>query len=190
MSDRPAEIHWETDRDIPRLHRVDGPALRFRDGWDVHCVRGVLMPRADGRAMADGTITARQILDQSNAEVRRVLVDVYDRTEKGRWLRDVGADVIHSDVDWMGRPRRLLRIEQPGDEPYVAVEVTNSTPELEGELAGKYKVYVGRCHPELKPHSDRGAHHKDPKAQEMTCQNAIASRYGFYGHEYRPCIET
>ncbi|HSD86095.1 MAG TPA: hypothetical protein VLB44_01225, partial [Kofleriaceae bacterium] len=176
--------------DRGRLHRTDGPALAWRDGYALYSVHGIRMSPETGAAMAAGKLTARQVLDERNAEVRRVLVAQYNASDSGRWVRDLGAAPIHSDVDSMGRPRALYRIEQQGDEPYVMIEVTNSTPELEGELAGQAKQYRFRVHPELRPHSDRGARHREPKAQAMTCQNAIASGYGFYGHEYNPVLET
>jgi len=109
VADRPAEVHWETDRERPRLHRTAGPVLRFRDGWEVYAVRGVRMSTERGQAMASGLLTAQQIRDEPNAEVRRVLMGVYNGDDPGRWARDVGATILHEDVDPMGRPRRLLR---------------------------------------------------------------------------------
>ena len=186
ISDRPSEIHWEKDRDLPRLHNVTGPALRFRDGWDMYCIRGVLLPRAEGVALTSGAITAQEILNQSNAEVRRVLVETYNQGDRGRWIRDLGARPIHTDVDLMGRPRRLFKIDQPDDEPYVMLEIVNWTPEPDGHR----KVYQFRVHPELRPAANRGMRHSEPQPQVLTCQNALASKYGCYGHEYRPVIET
>jgi hypothetical protein len=170
----------------PRLHCVDGPALAWPDGYAVYAISGIRLTPERGAAMAGGKLTAREILDETNAEVRRVLVNTYNAGDGGRWVRDLGAAPIHADVDMMGHPRRLYQIEQPGDEPYTLLEITNSTPEPDG----KRKLYQFRVHPELRPAADRGMRHKDPKPQELTCQNAIASKYGCYGHEYRPAIET
>jgi hypothetical protein len=87
----------------------------------------------------------------------------------------------------MGRPRRLLRIEQPGDEPYVAIEVTNASPEPDGH----YKVYGPfRCHPELRPLQVPGIRSQVGESQAMNCQNAIASTYGYTGAEFKLTIET
>jgi hypothetical protein len=104
-------------------------------------------------------------------------------------MRDVGATVIHADVDPLGLSRRLMRIDQDGDEPFVAIEVTNSTPEPDGHR----KIYTFRCDPELRPlqigpHSGLPRERRPP--QEMTCQNAIASTYGYLGSDYRPVVET
>jgi len=172
--------------DRQRLHCVDGPALAWPDGYAVYAISGIRLAPERGAAMAAETLTARQILDEPNAEVRRVLVATYNRGDSGRWVRDLDAQPVHVDVDAMGHPRRLYRIEQPGDEPYTLIEVTNSTPEPDGHR----KRYQFRVDPELRPARDRGMRHKSPKPQELTCQNAIASKYGCYGHEFRPAIET
>lgn len=179
VSDRPEFIHRD---DANRPHRIDGPHMRWRDGVELHYIHGVRVTSSITR----GDFTARDCLEQSNAEVRRVMIDKYNAGDSGRWMRGVGAPVISSDVDALGNPRRLMRIELDGDEPYLMIEVTNSTPEPDGSL----KLYTFRCHPELRPHSDRGMRHKDPKPQEINCQNAIASTYGFYGHEYVLAVET
>jgi hypothetical protein len=172
--------------DRHRLHRVDGPALAWADGYGVYAVHGIRLTPERGAAMASGAITAAQIRDEPNAEVRRVLVTAYNAGDTGRYLRDVGAAVIHEDKDALGWPRRLLRIEQEGDEPFIAIEVTNSTPEPDGTR----KLYTFRCHPELRPLQVPGIRKQLGDPQAMTCQNAIASTYGMTGPEYQLSIET
>jgi len=174
------------DAPVPRLHKVDGPALQFADGYCVYAVHGVRLTPEIGTKMVAKTITAQEIRDIANAEVRRVLTAQYNAGDSGRYLRDVGAEVIHTDKDALGLPRRLLRIEQPGDEPFVAVEVTNSTPELDGTR----KLYTFRCDPQLRPLPVKGWRDTPGEPQEMTCLNAIASTYGMTGAEYRLEIET
>src|SRR5690606_24228480 len=98
-------------------------------------------------AITAGNFTAQGCRDQPNAEGRRGVIQRYNQGDTGRYLRDIGATVIHEDTDALGLPRRLLRIEQEGDEPFVAIEVTNSTPEPDGTR----KKYTFRCHPELRP---------------------------------------
>jgi uncharacterized protein DUF6745 len=174
------------DAPIPRLHKVDGPALRFADGYCVYAIHGIRLTPEVGAKMAAKTITATEIRDIANAEVRRVLVAQYSAGDSGRYLRDIGATVIHEDNDPLGLPRRLLRIEQPGDEPFVAVEVTNSTPEPDGTR----KLYTFRCHPEIRPLQVPGIRDELGDPQEPTCLNAIASTYGYYGHEYQLAVQT
>lgn len=172
--------------DRERLHRVDGPALLFADGYAVYSVHGIRLTPELGKAMADKTITAEQIRNESNAEVRRVLVGVYNAGDTGRYLRDVGATVIHEDTDALGLPRRLLRIEQTDDEPIIAIEVTNSTPEPDGTR----KIYTFRCDPNLRPLPVPGISAEYGKAQKLTCLNAIASTYGFTGEEFVLEVQT
>ena len=68
------------------------------------------------------------------------------------------------------------------------IEVTNSTPELDG--TGKKKIYTFRCDPQLRPLNIPGFRAEKGEPQEFTCLNAIASTYGMYGHEYHLEIET
>lgn len=41
ISDRPREIHRDNQG---RLHSLTGPAIRYPDGWAIHCVNGVSVP--------------------------------------------------------------------------------------------------------------------------------------------------
>lgn len=172
--------------DRGRLHRIDGPALEFSDGYAVYAVNGVRLTPELGKAMADKSLTAQRISEERNAEVRRLLVAIYNAGDSGRYLRDIGAKVLHEDVDALGLPRRLLCIEQTDDEPIVVIEVTNSSTEPDGTR----KRYSFRCHPELKPLPIPGLRSEYGAAQAMTCQNAIASTYGFTGEEFRLEVQT
>lgn len=171
---------------VGRLHRTDGPALEFADGYAVYSVHGIRLTPELGKAMMDKTLTAQQIRDERNAEVRRVLVTVYNAGDSGRYMRDVGAKVIHEDVDALGLSRRLLRIDQADDEPIIAIEVTNSTPDPDGTR----KLYTFRCQPELRPLPIPGIRDDYGPAQALTCANAIASTYGFTGPEFQLSVQT
>jgi hypothetical protein len=178
-SDRPEFIHRDARN---RPHRMDGPHIRWRDGVELHHIAGI---RVEPRITA-GDFTVKDIHEQRNAEVRRVMVDRYNQGDAGRYLRDSGAVVVHEDKDPLGQPRRLLRIDQPGDEPLTAIELTNSTPEPDGSR----KLYTIRVHPELRPHIVPGIRSEYGDPQEMTCLNAVAATFGMYGHEYRLEVET
>ena len=79
--------------------------------------RGV---RIDERvAFEPGSLSGAEILAQPNTEVRRVMME---RVGYERFLNDVRAEVIDQDRD-AGGERRLLRVELPEDEPFVAVQV-------------------------------------------------------------------
>ena len=179
VSDRPLFVHRDTAN---RAHCIDGPHIKWRDGVELHHIHGI---RVTPRITA-GEFGAREVLEQPNAEVRRVMLERYNQGDAGRWLRDIGAEVLHADVDRFGRQRRLLRAELPGDEPFLGIEVTNSTAEPDGT----HKIYTHRCDVELRPVEIAGFRAERGRPQELTCQNAIASTYGFYGDEYQPLIET
>jgi hypothetical protein len=170
----------------PRLHRIDGPALLFADGYAVYAVHGIRLSPELGAKMVAGKLTAEEIRDHNNAEVRRVLVDVYNGGDSGKYLRDVGAKVMHEDTDPLGHPRRLLCIEQGNDEPFVAVELTNSTAEPDGT----HKKYTIRVDPNLRPLPVPGIRKEYGQAQAMTCLNAVASSYGYTGEEWSLQVET
>lgn len=172
--------------DRERLHRTDGPALEFADGYAVYAVHGVRLTPEIGKAMADRSLTAPQIRDERNAEVRRVLVAIYNAGDTGRYLRELGAKVLHEDIDALGLPRRLLWIDQTDDEPILAIEVTNSTPEPDGTR----KLYTFRCHPELRPLPIPGIRDEYGAPQDLICLNAIASTYGYTGAEFLLHVQT
>jgi Domain of unknown function (DUF6745) len=78
-----------------------------------------------------------EIASEENVEVRRIMIDRYGA---GRWLKDGGAKLVRQD-DW----GKLWRLEQPGDEPLVMVEMVNSTPEPDGSV----KTYFERVPPTM-----------------------------------------
>ena len=65
------------------------------------------------------TLTAAEILAESNAEVRRVMLE---RKGYEAFMREADAKVIHHDID-PGGVRRLLHVTIPGDEPLVCLAV-------------------------------------------------------------------
>ncbi|CNE38438.1 17 kDa surface antigen family protein [Mycobacterium tuberculosis] len=119
LSERPRELH----RDEPgRLHRGDGPALAYPDGFALHAWRGMPIP-PDFVASLTG-LTAARISSEPNAELRRVMLEIFGYD---RYLAETGARPLHRDETGV-----LWSIDLPGDEPVVMVEVVNSTPEPDG----------------------------------------------------------
>ena len=142
--ERPTVIKRElVNHNVPRgwgshrLHSLDGPAVGFRDGWGVYAVHGVRVP-AD-IIEDNSSITVARIESETNAEVRRVMIDLYKGGRDagggpGAYLADSGATIIHEDLDPLGATRRLLRKEVPDDEPIVMIDVQNSTQEPDGSF--------------------------------------------------------
>lgn len=121
VSGRPAELHRD---EAGRLHRGDGPALVYPGGFELHAWRGMPLPPGFLESLAQGTVNARQIAAEENAELRRVMLECYGYD---RYIADIGAKPVHRDETGV-----LWRIPLRGDEPVVMVEVVNSTPEPDG----------------------------------------------------------
>ena len=112
---------WEPDRERPRLHGLDGPAVRFRDGWSVYAVRGVRVP--EKIVEHPELVTVADIDGERNAEVRRVMLERFGVE------RYVTGNLAPIHEDECGR---LYRRELDGDEPLCVVRVVNSMPEPDG----------------------------------------------------------
>src|SRR5262249_19816895 len=89
VSERPRAIRHD---ERGRLHCEDAPALIFRDGSVFAFWHGVRMPL--DVILDHSTLTLERILGESNAEVARVMVSLYGEV---RFLRNVGADIVHQD---------------------------------------------------------------------------------------------
>jgi hypothetical protein len=156
LTDRPAALHRD-ERD--ELHCPDGPALAYPDGSAVHAwhgrpVPGELIARLPG-------LRADDITAEPNLELRRIMTESYGLH---RYLRDAGGRVVGQDTHG-----RLWRLDRPGAEPLVMVEVVNSTPEPDGSHA----TYWLRVPPDI-----RSAH------------AAVAWTFRLNEGTYRPLAET
>lgn len=140
-----------------RLNNLSGPALSYPDGFSIYAVHGVRVPAA----VIEQPITLAQIDAETNAEVRRVMIERYGQD---RYIQDSGAKLIHS--DGYGD---LYRKEVRDDEPIVMVRVVNSTPEPDGRC----KDYWLRVPPHIE-----------------TAEAAVAWTFGLEPPEYRPAVET
>lgn len=156
-----------------RLHSETGPALKypptpaFPDGFKLYVHHGVRIP--EHVIERPETITLQEIDNESNAEVRRVMVTQYG---EGKYLVDSGAKVVSED-EWGILYRKQMR----DDEDMVQVMVKNSTPEPDGSI----KTYFLRVDPEyrmLMPNNRFGAKF------EPTPLNAIASTFSLTGEQY------
>jgi hypothetical protein len=153
ISDRPAEIHIQTVNGRGRLHRADGPAKSYRDGWSIYAINGVRVPAQV--VMAPETLAVEQIQSEQNAEVRRVMIS---RFGQARYLRESNAVVIDKhESELVGT---LWKAERPNDTPLIMLQCLNGSPEpinyqpSEGE-SGKWvgsrwhKFYWQRVKPDI-----------------------------------------
>jgi hypothetical protein len=166
VCERPREIHLEAvsaaAQPSQRLHRTDGPALSWPDGWSVHAVHGRLVPGWIIEHPEE--LTVQHIEHERNTEVRRVMLERYGFA---RYIAECGAEVVDTvptehEIEGL-RGARLLRKLLPGEpEPIVYLEMLNSTAEPDGS----HRRYLERI---------------DPKAYDgaagRLCHAAMASRW-------------
>jgi hypothetical protein len=167
--ERPAMIHLEPLDEARsraagphRLHHTAGPALAWPDGWGLHAIHGLPVPR--WIIEHPDRITLLDIERQRNAEVRRVMLDAYGWA---RFIAHCGAEVVDQvpmDHRVHGlRGARLLRKELPGEpEPIVYLDMLNCTPEPDGT----YRHYLERIDP--RAYDGAASRH---------CHAAMASRW-------------
>lgn len=147
-------ISFQTN-DAGRPHNPSGPAMVWADGLKIYAWRGVVI---DSELIEDkGSITWQRINQQRNAELRRVMMDIYGES---RYLMDSGAVTVDENEYGI-----LYRLEFQDDEPLVMVRVRNSTPELDGT----YRYYFLRVPPNM-----------------QRVKQAIAWTFGLEEHEYNP----
>jgi hypothetical protein len=112
-------------------------------------------------AFSPETLSCAEILDERNAELRRVMIE---RVGFEKFIREVNAEVLDTDHD-RGGERRLLRVPLENDEPIVLVSV--------------------RC-----PSTGRQYLIRVPPATR-TCHQAVAWTAGFDSpDDYAPVVET
>jgi len=160
------KLHMEPIATGRRLHNATYAALES-DVDNLYYWHGVMVPAFV--VTNPEWITLKHIGDESNAEVRRVMIERYGLS---RYLLDSGAKRIAEDE--FGE---LYRTEIPNDEALVMVKVMNSTPEPDGSQ----KPYFLRVHPELRLLGKDGS---VGESQKLTPLNAVASTFGLTGAEY------
>ena len=115
--ERPKSIHQDPEG---RLHSMDRKAIEWPDGWGIHVVHGVTVP--DWIIEEKEKVTAEKITAENNAEVRRVMIDIFGAAN---YLQAIKAERL----DYNEIRGTLWKAEIPNDEPLVMIEVVNPTPE-------------------------------------------------------------
>ena len=116
-----------------RPHSDTGPSHRWSDGWELYFVHGVRV--TEQIVMHPQTLTAAQIDAETNAEVRRVMVDRFGRA---RYMRETQAILVHELPDNYFirglQGAKLYRKDRADDEPLIMLAMQNSTPEPDGSI--------------------------------------------------------
>ena len=105
VSDKP-HLYWDA---AWRLHREDGPAVHFTDGYQLWAWHGVMI--TEQVILHPDTITSEMIRAEKNAEVRRVLIE---RMGPGKYLKECKAKLIDMDSLTLegSAPRALMEDDQ------------------------------------------------------------------------------
>ncbi|MBE1583926.1 DUF6745 domain-containing protein [Nonomuraea angiospora] len=130
---RPTELHLEQVGEgagaAQRPHRADGPAAGWSDGFGVYFWHGTQVTRA----VIDDTLTADEILRETNAEIRRCAIE---RRGWDRFITEAGLAQIGPAVPDPGNPGQTLTLHDVPDDIYTThVRVllcTNGTVERDG----------------------------------------------------------
>jgi len=163
-----SERHCVLNRDEHgRLHSIEDAACMYPDGWAIYAIHGVRIPEYVVKFPEKITIELIEI--EENSEIKRVMIDQYDRDFIGRYLQDSGAKLIDVDIDQYGRPLELYIKYLKNDEAIVMVKVQNSSLEPDGSR----KNYFLRVPPHI---------NKAKEAVAWTFEETIQT--------YKPAIET
>jgi hypothetical protein len=159
ISDRPSRICFDHLR---RLHSDDGPALLYRDGYTVHAWRGQRVNPDWIEKRAE--ITPKQIRSEKNAELRRVLTEIYAHVHgPGKIIEDMGAKLLSEDSA-QGRPRRLYEVDGSR-----FIHVINGSLEPDGS---RREFFLGA------------------ETNATTPHEAIAASYGRPARRYAEAVRT
>ncbi len=135
MSERPVHLHRDEGK---RLHCDFDMAIKYPDGTGLYRYHGVAVD--EYIIMHPEQITIQKIEDETNAEVKRVMMERYGYE---RYIVDCGSTLVEelpADYKYKGlRTARLFVKEIPNDETIVFVDLLNSTPEPNGTVKRYWK---------------------------------------------------
>lgn len=131
VCDRPIELHVEpTGHRQPvgyRLHRNDGPALRWADGSAIYHVHGIDVP-AD---LIESRWHGAAIHRHPNTEIRRLGIE---RIGWIRYITEAGWRLVADAPDPGNKPHRLRLYEDPaGRDDLRILIMTNGSPDRSGK---------------------------------------------------------
>ena len=126
VSQKPIELHRN---DKGRLHNSSGPSMLFKDGYSLWYYHGVKMPKEI--ILDHKLITPHRIKSESNAEVRRAMIELYGREKYVTSLK-----LKHQD-----KTGKLMT----DNNGYDVVEVVNGSKELDGTYKKYYLAVPPTC---------------------------------------------
>jgi hypothetical protein len=134
ISERPERVLWD-NAPRPLLHCGDGPAVRFRDGWEVYAWHGL---RVEREIIAE-PVNPDTVMAQRNVELRRILLERYGLK---RFIAERGR-LVHE--DWTGRLYELAHPEGVAQRIAVVVNGTAGPDGVRKEYALSVPPDVKTC---------------------------------------------
>lgn len=132
VSEKPTEIHIDENF---RPHSRSRPALAFEDGYQIFAINGIHVK--EHIVMTPDKITISEIENESNAEIKRIMIEQYNGDDPSKYLVNSGAKEI-SRHEFNGRLYRLYRKEIPNIEDMVMLRCINATAEPDGTFKEFY----------------------------------------------------
>lgn len=126
LQHRPKKIFRDEQN---RLHNLNGYAIEYRGSCpfsSLYRIHGVAVTKK----IIDRDFDAKDIENESNVEVRRIMIDLYGQE---RFLTETNTVEVHRDDFGI-----LYKKEFENDEPLMMVKVVNSTPEPDGSFKDYY----------------------------------------------------
>lgn len=156
-----------------RLHCADGPAMRYRDGFELYRHNGTRIPATHHYIITNPEqITVEKIDNEDNLELKRIMIE---RFGLKRYNQEGGAEKISEDEYGSAYSKAI----KGQSKKLTTVQVIDGT--------NKDEVFVIEVDPDGRPLRE-GSSLGGP--QEMTAKNLVASTFGKRGEQYHPLIET
>jgi hypothetical protein len=127
ISDRP-ELLMVDEQNRP--HNANGPFCKWRDGMSLYSYHGVRVP--EWVIMQKELITPEEILKEENAEVRRVMAEIYGFRRFGESLIKSGKAKLISEQSVWGEPVKYYHYKDGEEITLGFIHVINGTIEPDG----------------------------------------------------------
>lgn len=182
VSERPVELRRDEQG---RFHSLDGPAIRYPDGFSLYAINGVIVDEA--MVMRPESITARRIAETGDLETRRILLE---RFGIARFLLESDAEIISRDRAGILYRKDMGRAE----EKILMVRVLNGTPEPDGPLSRGRAIALFGAAAQAAVDAPEGARFKDYMLRVpptiRTAREAVAWTFGLEAEDYEPGVES
>lgn len=167
VSVKPLEINRDENG---RLHKIDGPAIKWRDGWENYAVHGVRFKKdLFTEAFIKKSLKPEDILTLDNAEQKSVIIQEYGygeiikslgdkvkiiNKEKGFVNRTMPVEYVLMDVDFGWTVHRFVKVgwyhkDKSYHETFLGVPISKETDTCKKAIAWTFYMKEDEYKPEL-----------------------------------------